>query len=164
MKTLTLSQPWASLISLGTKTIVTRSWSTPHRGSLAIHAGPRCETGATGDYIVEDDTLRGCPKQYLMRGPMAWPYRLPLKAVVATCELVDVVPTLHLDYDGSLFLVEALTDDMLRTGEEAHRRDVSDQLPYGDFTPGRFAWILDSIKPITPVPANGRGGLWEWAP
>lgn len=28
-------------------------------------------------------------------------------------------------------------------------RDVSDQLPYGDFTPGRFAWIIEDAAPTT---------------
>lgn len=27
--------------------------------------------------------------------------------------------------------------------------DVSDQLPYGDFAPGRYAWLLDDVKPTT---------------
>jgi len=34
---------------------------------------------------------------------------------------------------------------------------------YGDFTPGRFGWILDSIRKFsTPVPMKGSLGLWEW--
>ena len=38
MKTLSLIQPWASLIALGEKRIETRSWGTRYRGPLAIHA------------------------------------------------------------------------------------------------------------------------------
>ena len=38
MKALTLTQPWASLVAIGAKRIETRSWSTPYRGLLAIHA------------------------------------------------------------------------------------------------------------------------------
>lgn len=38
MKTLTLTQPWASLVALRHKKIETRSWRTPHAGPLAIHA------------------------------------------------------------------------------------------------------------------------------
>lgn len=30
-----------------------------------------------------------------------------------------------------------------------HERDVSDQLPYGDFTPGRYAWLLTDAAPTT---------------
>lgn len=39
VKAITLHQPWASLIAAGVKTIETRSWSTPYRGIIAIHAG-----------------------------------------------------------------------------------------------------------------------------
>src|SRR5256885_2163932 len=38
MKALTLTQPWASAVALGYKTIETRSWRTNYQGSLAIHA------------------------------------------------------------------------------------------------------------------------------
>jgi hypothetical protein len=38
MKALTLTQPWATLVAIGAKTIETRSWPTSYRGPLAIHA------------------------------------------------------------------------------------------------------------------------------
>lgn len=38
VKTLTLLQPWASLVACGAKKIETRSWATKYRGPLAIHA------------------------------------------------------------------------------------------------------------------------------
>jgi len=38
MKALTLTQPWASLMALQSKTIETRSWYTAYRGELVIHA------------------------------------------------------------------------------------------------------------------------------
>lgn len=39
MLTLTVSQPYASLIADGKKVIENRTWWTPHRGNLLIHAG-----------------------------------------------------------------------------------------------------------------------------
>lgn len=38
MKLLSLWEPWATLMAIGAKRIETRSWSTPYRGWLAIHA------------------------------------------------------------------------------------------------------------------------------
>jgi hypothetical protein len=38
VKAITLEQPFASLVSIGAKTIETRSWSTAYRGPLAIHS------------------------------------------------------------------------------------------------------------------------------
>lgn len=39
MKALSVRQPWAGLIASGRKKIELRSWATPYRGPLAIHAG-----------------------------------------------------------------------------------------------------------------------------
>jgi hypothetical protein len=40
-----------------------------------------------------------------------------------------------------------------------------DQAPFGDFTPGRYAWDLKDINPLPhPIPARGRPGLWDWLP
>jgi hypothetical protein len=38
MKTLTIKQPWASLIANGIKDIENRTWKTNHRGKIYIHA------------------------------------------------------------------------------------------------------------------------------
>ena len=32
----------------------------------------------------------------------------------------------------------------------------------GDFTKGRYAWILENIKMINPVKMKGKQGLWNW--
>ena len=41
IKAITLHQPFASLVAWGEKTIETRSWSTKHRGLLAIHSAKK---------------------------------------------------------------------------------------------------------------------------
>lgn len=33
---------------------------------------------------------------------------------------------------------------------------------FGDYTPGRYVWILANVRPIEPVPAKGMQRLWEW--
>lgn len=137
MKALTLHQPWASLIALGVKTIETRSWVTNYRGPLAIHAGRQTPmAGALGDFRVwcESGAVWWLDGRHGDPGSNRyWP--LTFGAVIAICELVDVVP------------IEHATPD-----------------PYGDFTPGRYAWLLDDIVPLDePVPARGFQKLWEWA-
>jgi len=39
MKALSIQQPWAYLITRLTKDIENRDWTTPYRGTIAIHAG-----------------------------------------------------------------------------------------------------------------------------
>jgi hypothetical protein len=71
MKVLTLTQPWASLIAKEYKRIETRSWSTSHRGDLAIHAS---REPAPMDLFV----------RYL-------PFPLPLSAIICVVKLLDCV-------------------------------------------------------------------------
>ena len=34
---------------------------------------------------------------------------------------------------------------------------------FGDYSDGRWAWLLTDIKPLAPpVPARGAQGFWEW--
>ena len=39
MKAITLIRPWAELVVCGLKTVENRTWATPYRGRLVIHAG-----------------------------------------------------------------------------------------------------------------------------
>lgn len=85
MKAITLYQPWATLMAIGAKTIETRSWSTPYRGPLAIHAGKnRSELMAFTD-----------PEFYnpLSRAGYRVPRDLPLGAMLCIVELVECFPT-----------------------------------------------------------------------
>jgi hypothetical protein len=80
VKALSLWQPWASLIAAGLKQYETRSWATPYRGLLAIHAAKRQPDVDVSDLLHP-----------VQAGRVAQP--LPLGAVVCVVDLVDVVPT-----------------------------------------------------------------------
>lgn len=63
---------------------------------------------------------------------------LPRGGVIATCRLVGCVPT------------------KIVSASERERE-------FGDFGPGRFAWVLDEVVALgIPLPAKGTLGLWEW--
>lgn len=170
MKALTVRQPWAQLIALGVKSIETRSWSTGFRGPLAVHAGralPPKGDLHIGDYTVMwngDDTW-GMARHRPTYDQSTWVRRLPLGAVVAVADLVDVVPMVEMfDTDAPSVIGPAGDHWWHFPADERHPdyggRIIDDQVPYGDFTPGRYAWLLDNVHPIDPVPAKGRQGLW----
>ena len=176
MKALSLYNPWAALVANGTKTIETRSWSTRWRGPLAIHASKRTfgfnsqTAEAIGSwprdaYVKLDDAVNGDP----MLGD-----NYPRGVIVATCTLVDVLPVVFeceqenlrrvaSDVDGSLWLCEPEPDEDSQDYPTHDWRDISDERPFGDFTPGRFAWLLEDIVALPePIPAKGHQGLWNW--
>ena len=138
MKALTLTQPWASLVASGHKTIETRSWSTSYRGPLAIHAAKTWPTWAK--HFWRDNRQHVAVIDLL-------PRTLPLGAIIATCVLVDVVST-----DCSVAEV----------GRERTNRIEREKL-LGDYSAHRFMWFLESVRaPEEPIPAVGHLSLWEW--
>ena len=65
---------------------------------------------------------------------------LPAKAIIAVALLQDCVPT-----------------ETVRPDPTEHR--------FGDFTPGRFAWRMSDIQPLSePVPIAGHHKLWTVPP
>lgn len=188
MKAITLHQPWASLIALGVKTIETRAWSTNYRGPLAIHAAKTTKPWrnleapslksqrATINAILEAFGVvqpdGSWPSRWAEEGNAIWygfDFALPLGAVVATCTLTDVVPIVDawpkapswVYVKGEEFWLDLPRKTPMHVRES---RDVSDQRAYGDFTPGRWAWLLTDIEPLAePAPARGRQGVWEWS-
>jgi hypothetical protein len=138
MKALTLTQPWATLVAIGAKRIETRSWCTAYRGPLAIHAAkgfPKWAKETCDDPIFAVEL-----------GPDA----LPLGAVIATCRLVSCIPTWKLQQNRVIQI--DCEDFYLDDTERA----------FGDYAPGRWAWLLADVKQCEPIPAKGALGLWDW--
>jgi len=143
MKALSLTQPWASLIAIGAKRIETRSWETRYRGRLAIHA-------ATG---FPNDAKRLCLEHPFL--DMLYPAglvgagSLPLGAIVAVAVLRSVR---EIAADLPSAYGEAFPNAVWHTAGE---------VPFGDYAPGRFAWLLDGVVRLPePIPCKGALGLW----
>lgn len=153
MKALTIRQPWASLIALGVKTIETRSWPTNYRGPVLIHAGkakPPKKDSVVGGWQVYQ---YGNSDQWaVLRCADAATYCCDFGAVVAVADLIDCV---EFQYAGQLPGWLNVSAD-----KSMPRYIGADQLPYGDFTPGRFGWLLRNVRPVGPIPAKGKQGLW----
>jgi hypothetical protein len=67
---------------------------------------------------------------------------VPLGAVVAIARLVDVLPASEVKDE-----ISAL------------------ERGYGDYSPGRYAWMLEDIQALPePIAARGMLGLWSWRP
>jgi hypothetical protein len=137
MKALTLTQPWASLVAIGAKQVETRSWSTRYRGLLAIHAA---KMFTEDDFdLIKMPPFCNAMESILDLTNERKVYGLPLGCVIAICELVEITPI------GKVFY-------------------ISDQeRAFGNYTPGRWAWILDDAVMLPkPLPARGMQGLWNW--
>lgn len=158
MKGLSLTQPWATLVAIGAKTIETRSWDTSYRGEILIASSksfPRaCEVLCWKDPFAHA----------LIEGGYLASSELPRGAIVAVATLDVVMPTDE--------FMRGVGSVIARHGTDAARWAVVEHA-FGDFSPGRFAWLLKDIRPLTtPVPAahvgkdgqtkaGGALGLWN---
>lgn len=82
MKALTVWQPWASLLVHGAKEYETRSWSTRHRGPLAIHAAKRRPPAVA----CRNPRIRAA----LDRAGLTHPRDLRRSAILGVVRVVDV--------------------------------------------------------------------------
>lgn len=98
MKTLTLIQPWATLIMIGAKKIETRSWSTKYRGPIAIHAGKKIDN----DFFI-NPSFSEIIKQYNLDEKS-----IPQGCILGTCTIKDVIK--------SEYLINNISEDELLLG------------------------------------------------
>lgn len=158
---LTLTQPWASLVALGAKRIETRSWFTNYRGRIAIHAaktlnglvrGPVAEQEAAFWQLCKTrpfaealaPLLRPATaietQGTLLDGLTAYTLSMPRGAIVAVAELVACLPT--------------------ATTQFAPPWASTWEPHFGDYSPGRYAWVLQDVRPLAePYEIRGERGL-----
>jgi hypothetical protein len=125
---------------------LTQPWA-----SLVAYGAKRIETRSwstsyRGTLAIH--AAKGFPKAAMrVHGHILWEDEpaYPLGVVLATCRLADC-----LRVERSVF---GLSPNALSEQEKA----------FGDYTPGRWAWILAQVQPLaTPIPAKGALGLWEF--
>ncbi|MBU9945035.1 MAG: hypothetical protein KTQ12_10425 [Dermatophilaceae bacterium] len=131
---------------------------------------------ATIDAVEWPWTYYEDPGDY-SRGAWRWTWAAGLGAVAATARVVEVLPIVEGDdwLWGAAPLIataakrppnytsSAPYPDLIHVpGSPATAVDISDQIPYGDWAPGRWAWRLADVEPLTsPIPCKGRQGVWR---
>lgn len=148
MKALSLWQPWASLLAAGVKRYETRSWSTMHRGILAVHAAKHWNAEM-------EELARSSPFSELIYNRLGLDYRdfrrlAPFGAVVGVVRLRACVRTDAIDETLSAAGLAPLS---------------SRERALGNYAPGRFAWQTDHWRALPePIPLRGRQGLFDLSP
>ena len=134
MKTISLWQPWATLVAIGAKQFETRSWSTKYRGLLAIHAAKKLEI-LQKEYCLQEPFYSALQAKGFTVGNM------PLGGIVAVVKIVDIV----------------------RTESVVHSLSKQ-EIAFGNYASGRYAWRLELVKCLEkPIPMNGSQGFFDVA-
>ena len=132
MRTITIHEPWATLVSIEAKRFETRSWKPDTVGyPIAIHAGKNRES-------LVRALLRDPFRSVLNQHGICRDSDFKLGCVVAVAWLSSCRPT---------EIVRAVISDQERA--------------FGDYSDGRFAWELTHILRFkAPVPARGMQKIW----
>lgn len=145
MRAITIIQPWATLIALGEKQYETRSWSTKHRGQIAIHAGKKIDKQA-----CEVPEIKAALARHGYTAD-----NLPTGAVVAVAELNECFRVLR-DVLGGVVVLQAET-------RKTHFNTLDKEFSFGWFDSGRYAWELRDVQSLeNPIPSKGQQGFWNW--
>lgn len=131
-KALSLLQPWATLTVMGLKKIETRSWSTPYRGLLLIHAS----AGKGGKLMAENPAINKHISNFM---------ELPFGCIIGQVMLTDIVRVGELQ----------LPDD------EIDKLSLEEKA-FGDNKARFAWLFADAEIFEEPIQATGRLGLWEF--
>jgi hypothetical protein len=175
MKAISLWQPWASLIACGAKPFETRSWAPPREligTTIAIHAAKKIDAEAaqfaeelmygqhpSGRFELAtrlEATMNKTPQH--LQGIFGHAV-MPIGCVVCTARL-DAAFLLGEAAEGAAFpaakVVRRLTSRVMPDCFTVRYDD------FGDYSAGRWAWLLRDVKPLTPpVSAVGRQGFFD---
>lgn len=139
MKGITIWQPWAQLLVTGIKKNETRSWQTHYRGEILIHA-------------AKQNPLRGME----MISDAAWKKALISLGLHNNLDPIEQFPT-------GVIVGKAKLVDCRQIDDRLIQSLSAEELAYGDFTPGRYAWVMEDPEVFKqPIPAKGKQGLWNW--
>lgn len=186
MKAISLWQPWASLIACGAKPFETRSWAPPRDligQPIAIHAAKKVDKGAaqfatdlmygqfktSEPYRSNPHLLEGFP----LGDKLADSFRGTADELMgafgqAVMPAGCIVCIARLD---AAFLLDEPAERTSVPAAGAVRRLTSRPMPecftvryddFGDYAPGRWAWLLRDVKPLRPAIAmKGAQGFFE---
>lgn len=133
MKALPLWQPWASLVCLGAKRVETRHWPAPAWVVGRRIAIHACVT-PKGLVLCHEEPFN----EYIPD-----PRGLPTGALFCTV------------------VVDRCREITQAAGLELHERNWH-EFAFGDYTPGRFAWVLRDVQPFDmPIPWKGSQGIFD---
>lgn len=83
MKTLSIKQPWASLIAHGIKDVENRTWKTNHRGRIYIHVSAPKKFNVE---MTDEQTILAAPVL-----AKVFDFDLPFGAIIGEVDIVDCV-------------------------------------------------------------------------
>ena len=146
LSAVTLHQPWASLILAGAKRFETRGWAPPKSlvgRRIGVHAGQKLVRDLPSDVAAAVAGALGSD----------WAETAPRGRLICTALLEGAWRTGEALGDGRRALAETLEGSPTLA---SFREDL-----FGDYSEGRWIWLLRGVRAIAPAPAvRGLQKVW----
>ncbi|MFA5849961.1 MAG: ASCH domain-containing protein [Bacteroidales bacterium] len=140
MKTLTVKQPWASLIVEGIKDIENRTWKTNFRGRVLIHSSARPVSGFYNMALT--------------------PYQ---NAYVHSNNKLDAFKGVNGAIIGSVEIVDCVINHPSIWAEKSEGTFVGHTFVHKEKDKVIWNWVLaNPIKFPEPIPAKGKLSFWDY--
>ncbi len=140
VKAISLWQPWASLVAIGMKPDETRSWPAPK--------------SLIGQDLAICSALRQKPLEEDVKDKEA---RVDIRAALLNAGIREGLP-----YGRALCVVTVIA---CFPTEEFRNARTPTQRHFGDYSDGRFAWLLADVRRFRfPPHVCGRQGLFDFTP
>lgn len=140
MKCLTLTQPWATLVAIGAKTVETRDWATSYRGDLLITASKKFPADC-----------RALAPQHPFSAALGVE---TLHTGQALC-VVELYECFQFDESTLSKIIARSSKGLLPPFEYA----------FGDYGAGRYGLVFRNLRLLkTPIPCRGALGIWKAPP
>ncbi|MBP2635532.1 MAG: hypothetical protein H6Q72_1439 [Firmicutes bacterium] len=153
MKAITILPPFPALIPLREKHYETRGWKTSYRGPLAIHVGQSLQYMK----LAFQEPFKTALQPIMANGG----YNAEALCLGHVIAIVDLVECLKVVGRVTLKIGdEKRVAAVLENGTKIY----GNELAFGDYSIGRYAWKLKNVRRIKSVPAKGMQRLWEWEP
>jgi len=159
MKAITIYQPYASLIAVEAKKFETRSWYTPYRGTIAIHAAKKRDYEYKMQY---PEAFVYAVDDVFYENQLAWDC-LPHGAIIATAVLVGCHKIDYRHIPNAPIKVGYWKDSSVINGKMLWCEISEQEQLFGDWSEGRYAWEFANVqRKVSPTPVKGQQGIWNW--
>lgn len=161
MKTITIKQPWASLICSGIKDIENRTWTTKFRGRVLVHSAAKSWLWHKVIQYLSPELREFAIKNKWTR---TWLENLETGAIIGSVEIVDCV----VNYE-SVWAEKSMQLSKPIYQNYFDENGVFDEVQYNndkvDWMNQKpiYNWVLaNPIMFSEPIPAKGKLSFWEY--
>lgn len=157
---ITLYEPYAFAIGNHLKQFETRSWAAPKHAigrPIAIHAAKNVDMIG---WLANE--ARYAAKLRLEVDAEMLGYRPMLYHILSATNLTPAEFVASSIFHPGCVVALGVLQECIPMTPEFIAAQSPQEIAFGDWQVGRYAWRINSISRIKPIPTRGAQGVWNW--